>query len=233
MTRDRNILFNVSKAAWQDDVKEALFVQVGLFKELQSLAANSEKRDETIQKAKRGLKRSQNDRDNLLKQKQDLVAEAKKKKILLDTKTEDKHLEDLEKGESVLERFIEEQQKIAAEENDPKRKKWRSEVARAKLLEQDLEIGKAIDIYVRIKGEGFQDPGLDPHLKELQDLWKTADADHQDARNFVYRVWPTLETTRLKENLPKARKAFEKCVAEPTPLPSAKCLREPWGTRIG
>ena len=130
VTRDRNILFNVSKAAWQDDVKEALFVQVGLFKELQDLAANSEKRDETIQKAKRGLKRSQNDHRNLLERKEELVAEAKKKKMLLDTKTEDKYLEDLEKGESVLERFIDEQQKIAAEENDPKRKKWRSEVGR-------------------------------------------------------------------------------------------------------
>ncbi len=79
------------------------------------------------------------------------------------------------------------------------------------MLEKDLEIGKAIAVYETIQGEGFQDAGLDRHVKELQKLWKTLDAKHQDARSFIYRVWPALDTARLEENLPKGRQAFVEC----------------------
>ncbi len=93
------------------------------------------------------------------------------------------------------------------------------------MLENDLEIGKAIAIYDNIKSEGFQDAELDRHLKELQKLWKTANAEHQDARNFIYRVWPTLDTARMKDNLPKAQKAFQTCEAAGDVLSIRKLLK--------
>ncbi|HWG45233.1 MAG TPA: hypothetical protein VN688_20885 [Gemmataceae bacterium] len=223
--QDPNTLFNISKAAWQGAVYDSLLVQVGLFKDLEILAAKTEQRDEIIKRAETGLKRSQQDRESLLEQKESLVKEAKKRMIALDTKREDKRLEDMEKGEGVLEKFIVAQKKIETTENDPKRKKWRSEIERAKLLEQDLEIGKAITIYEQIKGEGFEDAGLDSHLMGLRKLWETANAEHQDARNFVYRVWSTLDTARLEENLPRARKVFKKCEAVKDTITLRKMLK--------
>lgn len=89
--------------------------------------------------------------------------------------------------------------------------RWRSEVQRAKLKEKDLEVGQAIAIYERIQREGFQDKKLDEHLKELREMWATTDAEHEDARNFIYKVWPTLDSSRLKANLPEAIKALRKC----------------------
>jgi hypothetical protein len=210
-TRDPNTLFSVSKAAWQSNVSDSLLVQVNLFKELESLAAKTEQRSEVIQKAERGLERSKSDRASLLEQKTALLKEAKQSRMQLDTTREDRRMNEMAEGERLLEQFIAKQKEIETSENDPKLKKWRSEVERAKLLEKDLEIGKAIAIYETIQREGFQDAGLDIHLKDLRQRWKTVDVKHQDARAFIYRVWPTLDTARMEDNLPKARAAFVEC----------------------
>ncbi len=37
--------------------------------------------------------------------------------------------------------------------------------------------------------------------------------EYQELRGFIDFVWPTLETTRLEENIPKAQKAFQMCKA--------------------
>jgi hypothetical protein len=206
--QDTKTLFNINRAAWQSDVYEARLLQVTLFEDLKSLSAKGEARDKIIDKAERGLKRSQSDRASLAERKAELLKEAPGP---LDTTNEDKRLKEIEEDERVLVQFIAQQRNIEKTENDPKMKRWRSEVERAKLLEKDLEFGKALAIYQGIQKEGFQDAGLDKHVKELQELWKTADAEHEDARNFFYRVWPTLDTARLEENLVQAHKALDKC----------------------
>jgi hypothetical protein len=208
-SQDPSTLFSMHRAAWQSDVYETWLVQVSLFKDLESLSAKGEARDKIIEKAERGLKRSQSERETLTERKQELLKESSPKP--LDTTREDRRLQEMADGERALEQFIAQQKKIEATENDPKMKRWRSEVERAKLLEKDLEIGKAIVIYQGIQKEGFQDPDLDKRVKTLQEMWKTADAEHEDARNFIYRVWPTLDTARLEENLVQAHKALDKC----------------------
>lgn len=58
-------------------------------------------------------------------------------------------------------------------------------------------------------------------LKEIHKLRKDTrpnkppapDPEHEEARGFIDRVWPTLDTMRLEDNIPKARKAFQKCKA--------------------
>ncbi len=63
-------------------------------------------------------------------------------------------------------------------------------------------------------------------MKELQKLWKPAtDRDHDEARRFIYRVWPTLDTARLEENIPEAEKAFKKCKDADDLIPIRKLLK--------
>jgi hypothetical protein len=58
-------------------------------------------------------------------------------------------------------------------------------------------------------------------LKEIQNLRREKqgekphdpDPEQKEARAFIDRVWPTLETTRLEDNIPKAQKAFQICKA--------------------
>jgi hypothetical protein len=197
------------KAAWEANVSESLLVQINLFKELEALGAKPDQRGEVVARARAGLDRTRADYKRLMEERAELLREAGSNPP--NTAREDQRLKDLQEGERLLERFIGEQKKIEDEENDPKRKAWRSEVQRAQLLEKDLEYGKAIAIYERLQREGYQDAAMDRHLKDLQKLWKTVDGKHEAARDFIYRVWPTLDTAGLKDNLEKARQALTEC----------------------
>jgi hypothetical protein len=211
-TQDPNTLFDIRKAAWQSAVSESLLVQINLFKRLEELGTKAKPREEIIQEAERGRERSQKDREDLKMQKEALRKEAQDRGVKLDTAREDNRLRELEDGERALGEFINKQKEIEVTENNPQQKKWLSEMGQAKLLENDLEFGKAIAIYEKIQKEGFQNAELNKHLEEVRKIWKPpADAEHEDARKFIYRVWPTLDTARLEENMPKARKALKKC----------------------
>lgn len=210
-TQDANLLLTVRKSAWQGSVADCLVFQAGLFRKLEQLAAKAEQREEAIQMAQRGLERCRSDRVALMREKTDLLQLAKEGGRTVDTTREDRRVTEIADGEKLLEQFIAGQKKIEESENDPKTKHMRSEIERAKLLEKDLEYGQAIAIYEKIKKDGFEDKGLDDHLAELRKLWKTGNAEHDDARNFIYRVWPTLNTARLQDNLLAAHKAMKKC----------------------
>ena len=230
VAQDPASLYIIHLRDWQSDVYESSVVQVGLFKELGSLASGSGPREEIIKKAERGLKRSKDDRRDLMDRKEELLKEAKESRAgRIDTAREDQRLQEIANGEKALEDFIAQQKKIEATENDPKVKQWKSEVERAKLLENDLEIGKALEIYQKIQQEGFKNADLDNHVKKLQEIWKTGDAELEEARNFIYRVWPTLDTARLEEKLPEARKALEKFKKEGDIVSIRKLLK---GTEI-
>ena len=229
--RDAASLLDIHRRDWQSDVYESWLVQVGLFKELESLSSGGGPREEIIKKAERGLTRSQKVREELMERKEELLKEAKEspRAERPDTSREDQRLREIANGEKALEQFIKQQKEIDVKENDPKMKQWRSEVERAKLLENDLEIGKALEIYQKIQKAGFQNAELDAHVKDLQKLWKTGDAELEDARNFIYRVWPTLDTARLEDNMAKARQALEKFEKESDLVPIRKLLK---GTEI-
>jgi hypothetical protein len=211
-SQDAKMFFNLRKKGWQEEVGESLLVQRNLFERLGGPASKNKPREQIIQEAESGLKRSRKDREDLAREKKALLEDARKNKVQLDTTREDKRLEAIAEGERALEEFIAEQKKIEEKENDPRLKKWRSEVAQAKLLEKDLEFDKAIAIYERIQKEGFDDAGLTKHLEEVRKIWPPpANDEHKEARAFIFRVWPTLDTDHLAENVPTARKALQTC----------------------
>lgn len=209
--QDPNTLLSVGKIAWQGRVSDSWQVQNFIFRELERMSAKGDKREDILKTAQHGLDRSREDRETLEREKADLLRQAKRARKSLDTAREDRQLNDMANGERQLTDFISAQKTIEATENDPKMKKWRTEVTRAKLLEKDLEIGKALAIYEKIQAEGFQNAKLDARVKELRELWKTENAEHAEARNFIYKVWPTLDSSRLAENLVEARGAYLKC----------------------
>ncbi len=211
--KDVDTLFAVRQTNWQNNVADLSQMQTNLFKRLETLGAKPDQRELVIAEAERGLKRLRDDRALLLQQKEELGEYARKKRRPFVTQREDKRMADSMEGEKILEQFLVEQKRIEAKENDPQVKKWLSAIENAKLLEKELEIGKAIDIYESVRKEGFKNDALDAHLKELQTLWKTVDANHAEARNYIYLVWPTLDTEHLKEGLAKVRDALMKCEA--------------------
>jgi hypothetical protein len=209
-TKDVDSLFTFRKDRWLSEIANSLRMQEHLFKRLETLGANSDKRGEIIQLAKTGRDRAQSDLAHLEKVQQELVEEARKNRRDLKLANADR-LKQLKDYKVVLEKFIAQQEILDKTENDPQLKKWRSEMEGAGLLEKELDYDKAIAIYERIRNEGYKNADLDKHLAKLHKLWDPRNAEHEAARRFIYRLWPTLERTRLEENLPKARDALQKC----------------------
>jgi tetratricopeptide (TPR) repeat protein len=207
-SKDFNSVFSIQKSDWQTRVAASVQTQVELFRSLERLAANPANRAESIAVAASGMKRAKKDRADLLKEKEELLREHKD----LKTPIEDRRIQQLEEYEKALAEFIAKQQQIEKTENDPQRKKWLSEIERAKLLEKELEYDKALEIYERIRQEGYQDADLDKHVEKVRKDWAPPrNKEHEEARGFIYRVWPTLDISRLEEKLPAARDAFKKC----------------------
>ncbi len=210
-SRDVDTLFTLHVSEWQRKVADSVQMQVDLFKRLETLGSKAENRNEILAAAVSGMKRAREDRTELLKRRQDLAEEAKRSRKDLKTPIEDSRLQQLDKYEAALTTFIDEQRKIEEKENDPQLKKWLREIENAKLREQDLEIEKALEIYERIRKEGYENPDLDKRIEQLRKDWELHGPEHEEARGFIYRVWPTLDSARLEESIPKARNAFKTC----------------------
>lgn len=86
-------------------------------------------------------------------------------------------------------------------------------------------IGKdaMMETYIQMKTHELEGAEKEVELQESVVLLKQAERrltrlrppansnEHKEARGFIDRVWPTLETSRLEDNIPKARKAFQIC----------------------
>src|SRR5262249_7260381 len=66
----------------------------------------------------------------------------------------DQMLTRLQEGEAELRKFLEKQEEIAKDE--PERQAWAREFVRAKRLEDNLELGQAIDIYKKLAEQAEQ-----------------------------------------------------------------------------
>jgi hypothetical protein len=210
-SRDVDTLFTISLSEWQRNVADSVQMQADLFKRLEMLGSKAESRSEILAAATSGLKQAKEDLNNLRKDRKDLVEKAEKNKKDFRTPIEDSRLQQLENYEKALAAFIEQQREIERKENDPQKIKWLSEIQKAKLLEKDLEIDKAIEIYERIRREGYEDENLDKLVAKLHQKWDPHSPEHKEARQFIYRVWPKLDLSRLEDNMPKVQSAFKTC----------------------
>jgi hypothetical protein len=205
-------LFAARKATWERSVADSCLVQASLFKELLDLSAKSESRAQAMQKARAGLQRTK-DEFNALKSEREALAQeaARAGSVAFNPTREDQRLKELQDGENSLRNFLGEQEQIERDENDPKKREWRSQIQRARLLEQDVEIGKAIAIYEKVLKEGMVDPELRKYRDQLKAMWEPKSQRHREARAFIYNVWPTLDNFGLKQRLPEAEQAFAEC----------------------
>jgi hypothetical protein len=208
---DEGTLFAMDRVTWEQNVSDSLRLQDSLLHELKELAIKPENRTQAIAKARAELQRTQDDLASLLAQRDELKAEAARKKIAFDPSRASARLKALEGGKEILKKYLTEQDAIDREESDPKRKALRDKIQQAKLLVEDLEIGKAIKVYKDVIVGGFDTPEIRKRLADLEAMWETKDNKHAEARTFIYRIWPTLDAPGLKAKMPEAKDAFEQC----------------------
>jgi hypothetical protein len=209
---DDDSLFATQKATWEQNVTDSLRVQDNLFRELQELGSKPDARARAIEKAKAGLLRTDADLASLKSDLAEMEKDAASRKDnSFNAAAAAKRLKPLEESRGILVKYLEDQEKIDREENDPKKKELRHQIEEAKLAERDLELGKAIALYEKVMAGGIKTPKLEEHVAELRKYWDTKDAKLLEARTFIYKIWPNQDAAGLKARMSDAKSAFEEC----------------------
>jgi hypothetical protein len=83
---------------------------------------------------------------------------------------------------------------------------------RVKLHKDAAEYDEAIETYRQIITKTGERDDIRKQLTELEEGWRLKGPDHEEARNFAYKVWPKIATfDDLQKKLPEARQKFEVC----------------------
>ncbi|HEY1859216.1 MAG TPA: hypothetical protein VGG61_02620, partial [Gemmataceae bacterium] len=194
------------RSTWEQMMYESDRMEAKLFEQL--IKADPEKRQETLEKARKGLEALDADLNQF---------EAKRKELLnlkMDQTAGQSRLKDLRDKRDKLNLFIANQQEIIRAENDPKRKELLELIKQAQASEGEAEFGKALDFYKKILEVGIKDPQLEnyaKHVKKLETAWAIKGPEHEAARKFIYETWPVLEPDGLKKGIPQAREALDAC----------------------
>lgn len=208
---------------WMSEVYQSLLDLATLFKDLEGML-KSKQSEETLKRAQAGLDDVRKDLVRLEQQRQGLQADARAGR--LDLTEGDERLKALRAGQTKLEDFVAKLQKRLQEENDPKRRELQDKVARAQLLEDEADYGKALELYKEALDAGADSPQLRDRYEKLKKEWEPKNDQDREARAFVYDKWPHAEPQQLKEYLPKAEKAYQTCHQVHDVLTLRKLLRE-------
>jgi tetratricopeptide (TPR) repeat protein len=216
----------IQRESWVQAVAFSYLRQANQFKEIQTQATQPGQRAKALETAQTELERSRADYSRLTSERSDLVSKAEKLPVKprLNLAASDERLQRIKEGADELEGFIAQLQKIEKEENDPARKEALAQIERAKLLEREGEIGKALAIYEKLLKQGAKVVNLQQKVDELRTIWVPKNEKHAKARTFIFDVWPTLDNVGLKAHLEEARQALETCKKESDTLGPQKLL---------
>src|SRR5262249_34876153 len=90
-------------------------------------------------------------------------------------------------------------------EKDPERRALVEKVDRAKLLEVAAEYDQAIALYEQVVANTkFTIGGVVEHLEQRKQAWQIKTGEQGEARAYIYRVWPKLDTAGLPQGIAKA-----------------------------
>ena len=132
-------------------------------------------------------------------------------------------IRELEENTNKLVGYLGKLREAIKRDNDPEvraaRKQFEDLILEADLLAEKADYDAAIAKYEEALRLAATEPivreKIEQRLEAVRKLWGPAkDADHTEARRFVFEVWPKLEKPAdVKEQLPAARKALERCKA--------------------
>lgn len=209
--QDKRTLLQIDKELFDRQAYETGFAQQELFRELKEMEAKPDQRKNAKKRAEDGLAESKEAHKQLADDKADLVKRFKDAGVNLDTSYGDQWLKFLETGHGKLDTYIREQQDLLNKENDPRRLDYLSLVRQGKLEEERLEFEKALNLYTKALGFGFDDPNLKKHFDQLTAQWQTKGGQHESARTFIFETWPGLDLLKRPDAVDEAQKHFLEC----------------------
>jgi len=201
----------LEKQAWQTNVNDSFGVLEYVIKDIQQLATKEGTRAEIIKKGQDGLDRAREDYPRLVAKRDELyktptAAEARELKPL------NEELKRMSVRIEELSKFVGTQKDIEKQENDPAKLEWKSKVEQGKLLENELEYGKAIALYEALPTKFDTKEELKNHIADLHKRWDSTDQKFLAARTFIYEVVPNLkDSAAVQARLSDMVAAFDAC----------------------
>jgi hypothetical protein len=190
---------------WQRQVDDAWLVHITIFQDVREISQKAGvQREKILERARAGLARMTDDYNRLSSERQEMPREVGRRP---EVKRLDQVLEELKKGQTLLTKFVSEQEEIYRKEQAPERRIALAQMVDAGLAEERHDYDQAIKLYESALKE-IKDPAREEYLKKLQELWATKDEAHAAARRFVYDTWPGLDTAGLEREMENARKAL-------------------------
>jgi hypothetical protein len=186
-------------------------VQTDLFEEINKLTAKDETTQalarvrEALDRSRADHTRLSKDRDNVAKELAKLPARERPSLAGID-----RQLRKLRTAETDLRKHITLLEKINKDVADPDRKQARFDIEKAKQLEKEAEAEQALALYKKVP-EKFWPQGLDKYIKKLEADLKPRSKEHAQAKDFIYKEWPRLDTQGLVKGITQAEKVFEVC----------------------
>jgi hypothetical protein len=217
----------VRRNLWLQGMDDCLLSQAQLFKELREKVNVADQRKATLDRAQAGLKDLQRDLENFAKEEQALqdTAKAQTPPARLDVSHGKIRMDALKQTEEKLKTFVANLDKAVKDESDPKRQELQALSQQGQLLEDEGEYGKAIEVYEKVLASGLELPMLKEKVDKLKAGWKVQGPEHEQARKFIYDVWPDLDLIKTKDGVEEATKAFQTCKAVHDKLAPKKLLR--------
>jgi hypothetical protein len=218
--------FHLRLKHWEHKLYDGLQANRTLFKELNELAVKEGQRPAVLDKAKQALKNMTGDLANLEKEIEDLQKAAGDKLPQAPVKEGMQRLTLLRGDRDELQKFIDGQSEVLAQQNDPEQQKLLGLVEQARGLEREAEFPKALALYEKAVKDGLK--GEDAVVKRIDELRKrlkpVSDA-HAKAQTIIYETWPQFDAAKMKERVDQAKKSFTICRDAKDTLTPRKLLK--------
>jgi hypothetical protein len=151
---------------------------------------------------------------------------AKEKKIAFDLREGEQQIGDLRSQAKELSAFVERLDSVLKNSAlDEKALGLTTLVERARLLEAEAAFDGAIRLYEQVVQASPEQAKIKAHLDQLREKWKLQSKEHGQAREFIYKNWPTLDIAGLQKRLDDAKNAVAVCRAANDKLTLQKMLR--------
>ncbi len=151
---------------------------------------------------------------------------AKEKKIAFDPREGEEQIGDLRAQAKDLQAFVERIDGVLKKfAGDDKSLGLEKLVERARLHEADADFDAAIRLYEQVVLASPEQAKIKAHLDQLKQAWTLQGDKHAAAREFIYKIWPTLDVAGLQKKLEEAKNAVAVCRAANDRLTLQKMLR--------
>ena len=181
--------------------------------------------DDALKTAQAGKASLDREIADFILEQDELVRQARLKKMAVDIAEAKEQIEELRRRGVELEKFAAQLSAVIKEANSPEALARKQLLQRARLLESQVDIEGALKLYGQYLEADPKQTEVRGHLEKLSAAWKPRDEVHEQARKFIYQIWPKVEVRELKAQLEVAEKAFRVCKEAGDPFAARKLLQ--------